>query len=1262
MSSAPERFKSTKLISHINKLDEATSAAGAKLKSSFRALARCAETFPPIKSALDDMSELVKVLENIGEDKLDIKDVLADLQASADALEPYITRLDSGESSGSIALIIKSIHEHIQYVKCRREQGLLKGSDAIEQARKVEKLLKRLHDDVALRTWDNTARQLDETLLGRLLPVHDARYNSSYATTIQRGACTLGTRQELLETLQNWAGPGENQLEGTQPKDLQDIDCGNAKAFWINGMAGTGKTTVAYSLCKWLETNTQLGASFFCSGTSTPCQKTNNIVPTIAYQLGRFSPAFRSAVCKVLRNDPDAATYEVRVQLDMLILRPMLMIKDAMPSGVVVVIDALDECADSYGAGMVVEFLLDYAKKIPVKFFISSRPEPVIREKMLSCLGSSSSMIRLHDIDASIVQADIQKYLTAELKYISPRPTEAQILQLTQQAGRLFIYAATLVRYINPRGARVPSKTRLETILAINTPKSQARDREPANLYRELDQLYNSVLEMGFSELLEEHEAAMMRDILGTVVCAKEPVTIDTLAGLLGSTTEDISYMIGSLHSVLHVPDRGGLISTLHASFHDFLLNRSRAREAYYSDEARRNEIIAQSCFRVMKQQLRFNICHLQSSFVADSDVLDLDEQIKQSVSSELVYACRYWSEHLQSSNASISEDSSCVLAAMLDDFLSTRLLFWLEVMNLAKCKWTASLALRHTRAWLQANNLMPEYWRGLLDAYNFCAQFGGGGCSQSTPHIYISALPQCKTSNLVYRNYRKLLKDLLEAGGPALSWRGDAQLKSFHMQSLASGLAFSHDSTRIFCGTSREVRIQSLDDAAIPSSFSSSHGLRAIISLASSLDGSILVVLIEGHVEVYNIQGGYQIYDLAIPSTSSSVGVSHTKPTSIATGHNDGTIWLHALHSERPDGLLLKGHKYSVNSVTFSPTCMRLASGSNDKHVRIWSLHSGAWNSQVLTGHSDWVNSVTFSSDGALIASGSVDSTVRLWDSYSGAPLRIFSGHTNSVRSVAISPNCTQIASGSRDKTVRLWDLRTGKEFGEPRKHIDWVESVAFSPNGSYIASCSGHKIVLWDASSDTLDRPPYDNHAVSTSLFASANDSRAWSDAWDVWTNPDILWSHRCIVQSIRSNYPDTLDWNDYNQSIIVWQGSRVIAQINNLRPLDEQGGTAEIWDIRLLGAELKAIDASSNINQPQVESKMRAEVSGPLTLTQQDGWLRDANERLLYWFPPEAHQELMLLRPHALLAISDAAFGYEFWSSKLAIGDQWARCYSE
>ncbi|QRW21988.1 Vegetative incompatibility protein HET-E-1 [Rhizoctonia solani] len=1216
MSSAPERFKSTKLISHINKLDEATSAAGAKLKSSFRALARCAETFPPIKSALDDMSELVKVLENIGEDKLDIKDVFADLQASADALEPYITRLDSGESSGSIALIIKSIHEHIQYVKCRREQGLLRGSDAIEQARKVEKLLKRLHDDVALRTWDNTARQLD------------------------RGACTLGTRQELLETLQNWAGPGESQLEGTQPKDLQDIDCGNAKAFWINGMAGTGKTTVAYSLCKWLETNTQLGASFFCSRTSTPCQKTNNIVPTIAYQLGRFSPAFRSAVCKVLRNDPDAATYEVRVQLDMLILRPMLMIKDAMPSGVVVVIDALDECADSYGAGTVVEFLLDYAKKIPVKFFISSRPEPVIREKMLSCIGSSSSMIHLHDVDASIVQADIQKYLTAELKYISPRPTEAQILQLTQQAGRLFIYAATLVRYINPRGARVPSKTRLETILAINTPKSQARDREPANLYRELDQLYNSVLEMGFSELLEEHEAAMMRDILGTVVCAKEPVTIDTLAGLLGSTTEDISYMIGSLHSVLHVPDRGGLISTLHASFHDFLLNRSRAREAYYSDEARRNEIIAQSCFRVMKKQLRFNICHLQSSFVADSDVLDLDEQIKQSVSSELVYACRYWSEHLQSSNASISEDSSCVLAAMLDDFLSTRLLFWLEVMNLAKCKWTASLALRHTRAWLQANNLMPEYWRGLLDAYNFCAQFEGGGCSQSTPHIYISALPQCKTSNLVYRNYRKLLKDLLEAGGPALSWRGDSQLKSFHMQSLASGLAFSHDSTRIFCGTSREVRIQSLDDAAIPSSFSSSHGLRAIISLASSLDGSILVVLIEGHVEVYNIQGGYQIYDLAIPSTSSSVGVSHTKPTSIATGHNDGTIWLHALHSERPDGLLLKGHKYSVNSVTFSPTCMRLASGSNDKHVRIWSLHSGAWDSQVLTGHSDWVNSVTFSSDGALIASGSVDSTVRLWDAYSGAPLRIFSGHTNSVRSVAISPNCTQIASGSRDKTVRLWDLRTGKEFGEPRKHIDWVESVAFSPNGSYIASCSGHKIVLWDASSDTLDRPPYDNHAVSTSLFASANDSRAWSDAWDVWTNPDILWSQR-------------------SQLLLVGFSSLCI---RIFLALDEQGGTAEIWDIRLLGAELKAIDASSNINQPQVESKMRAEVSGPLTLTQQDGWLRDANERLLYWFPPEAHQELMLLRPHALLAISDAAFGYEFWSSKLAIGDQWVRCYSE
>ncbi|GAB1525653.1 hypothetical protein RhiTH_008816, partial [Rhizoctonia solani] len=117
-------------------------------------------------------------------------------------------------------------------------------------------------------------------------------------------------------------------------------------------MAGTGKTTIAYSFCKWLEDNAQLGASFFCLRTSAMCQNINKIIPTIAYQLGRFSPAYQSLLCKSLQENPNVITRNIQVQFKKLIVTPLQIVKNMIPNGAIVVIDALDECADEYGVEM----------------------------------------------------------------------------------------------------------------------------------------------------------------------------------------------------------------------------------------------------------------------------------------------------------------------------------------------------------------------------------------------------------------------------------------------------------------------------------------------------------------------------------------------------------------------------------------------------------------------------------------------------------------------------------------------------------------------------------------------------------------------------------------------------------------------------------------------------------------------------------------------------------------------------------------------
>src|SRR5256885_242835 len=129
--------------------------------------------------------------------------------------------------------------------------------------------------------------------------VADARYNSGYSSTVKRRGCTAETREKVQEDLRNW---------------VQDPNA--AKVYWMNGMAGTGKTTIAYSLCEWLEQNQQLGASFFCSRGLPTCRDVNRIVPTIAYHLARYSPTFRSALCKVLEEHPDASALNIVWQFD----------------------------------------------------------------------------------------------------------------------------------------------------------------------------------------------------------------------------------------------------------------------------------------------------------------------------------------------------------------------------------------------------------------------------------------------------------------------------------------------------------------------------------------------------------------------------------------------------------------------------------------------------------------------------------------------------------------------------------------------------------------------------------------------------------------------------------------------------------------------------------------------------------------------------------------------------------------------------------
>ncbi|CEL54400.1 hypothetical protein RSOLAG1IB_11646 [Rhizoctonia solani AG-1 IB] len=347
-----------------------------KLATSLRALEAVTDLFPPLKAAVGSFIGCLDMVQSAALNRKDYEQLADKLTTMANSINQYGQELDSETSNGSIANIARCIEDQVAWIKHKDERGAMSRiRDATEDRdnvircyRQIGVLFRRLQCNVTMRTRSDVKKQLEITLLRGISPVDDAMYNSSYSTAIRRHGCTAETRKSTQKTLQTWA-----------------TDPNGAKIYWMNGMAGTGKTTIAYSFCQWLENNHRLGASFFCSRISSTCRSLNRIVPTIAYLLALYSPGFWSKLCAALKENPNAGVLNVLQQFKKLIHQPMsspvknlkpgetlpaskseeismnLKTKDVIPDGVVIVIDALDECDDGYSVRLLLDVLFKFA-------------------------------------------------------------------------------------------------------------------------------------------------------------------------------------------------------------------------------------------------------------------------------------------------------------------------------------------------------------------------------------------------------------------------------------------------------------------------------------------------------------------------------------------------------------------------------------------------------------------------------------------------------------------------------------------------------------------------------------------------------------------------------------------------------------------------------------------------------------------------------------------------------------------------------------
>jgi hypothetical protein len=230
----------------------------------------------------------------------------------------------------------------------------------------------------------------------------------------KRVSCTKDTRTEILDAIHHWFS-GQHTEKDHILSMKGSVD---GRIFWLDGIAGTGKSTIAQTIANRLIDTGELGASFFCSRDDAECSDVNLIFPTIACQLSLINPSFGTYVSKAICEDPDVQYALPLRQLKKLIVEPLQV--DVCRSTFrpcIVIIDALDECKDEDTISTALSALADAADRIfPLKFFITSRPVMNVVQGFLDTgLMKDTSKLILHNIPSDISHGDIHVYLENRL-------------------------------------------------------------------------------------------------------------------------------------------------------------------------------------------------------------------------------------------------------------------------------------------------------------------------------------------------------------------------------------------------------------------------------------------------------------------------------------------------------------------------------------------------------------------------------------------------------------------------------------------------------------------------------------------------------------------------------------------------------------------------------------------------------------------------------------------------------------------------------
>ncbi|KAJ7020953.1 hypothetical protein C8F04DRAFT_1142148 [Mycena alexandri] len=424
-------------------------------------------------------------------------------------------------------------------------------------------------------------------------------------------ACHHGTRVAVLESLAAWST--DERPEST--------------LLWLRGPAGMGKSAVAQAFAA----GCRLGASFFFRRGNPERGSWHRLFATIAYQIAHSIPELRVPIQRAVETNKLVVNQLMKYQLHRLIVEPF---QQAQIVGMVpiLVLDGLDECEDERIQQDILRLLIDAvrAHQLPMRILLTSRPEPHIR----NILESQATFGMCRGLELSpdeSAYADIRTYLRDEFSRIRLEawargeslgqvwPTPDVLEDLVKKSSAIFIYAATVIRFVGDQYQ--DPQEQLQSVLDLDPDSTAPLD----DLYTQILSIFSRQKGRGEESVMELARRNQRLHILHTIWQGYlNPEEIDALLDLPPNTSR---RNLGRLHSLVRVPpirrpfELRRNVKLLHASFADYLGDPRRSKGAFYcgllhvvlpalsnatpSDElvaALRNEIFQDSLFLVCDQ------------------------------------------------------------------------------------------------------------------------------------------------------------------------------------------------------------------------------------------------------------------------------------------------------------------------------------------------------------------------------------------------------------------------------------------------------------------------------------------------------------------------------------------------------------------------------------------------------------------------------------------------------------------------------------